>query len=92
MLTKDDLIKITNLFIDSEKRMKTVIESNTKQILIDIGDFVEEDLLPQIKEKADKADIERLEKRLVGKVISHDQRISDIESIPTIAHQLRRKK
>ena len=73
----------------SEMNLRQEIASAVRQIHEDIGAVIDDSLLPIM---AEKADIERLERKLSGKVAEHDQRIADIESIPTIAHQLKRKK
>ncbi len=73
-----------------------------KKILNEIGDFIHQNLLPQLNEKADRNDLEkisgqmdRIERKLdnfSGQVTSNNQRLNDLESLPIIAHELRKKK
>lgn len=74
----------------SEKRTRAEIAASARRINNDFGDFVDQNLLPLIAEKADKADVERLEGRLDGmdrkldllldKNMDHEGRIKRIES------------
>lgn len=47
-----------------EARIESKILASEKRIIREIGDFVDDHLLPQIDEKADKKDLVRLEKRV----------------------------
>lgn len=79
----------------SEKRLVGEINKSEKKVLGEVGKFVTDELLPAIDEKADKADIERLERKidLLGdKNAEFNSRITQIESIPIIAHELKHKK
>lgn len=92
-MNDDDLKKIGKLILDSEER-----------IITEMGSFVNDTILPQIEEKADKSDLEnlatkddinRVERKLdrvTGNDMVQNKRLSDIESIPTIALQLKIKK
>jgi len=78
-----------------EKRLSEEIGKSEKRVLGEIGKFVEDQLLPLIEEKADKSDIDRLERKIdhiTGKVSEHDVRITRIESVPVVAHELKHKK
>lgn len=90
----------------AEKRLKEEILNSGKRIRDDIGNFMEETLLPmfnerfdavdeRLDEKADKTDIDRIERkldRMMDTSLDHEGRIKDIESIPVIAHELKRTK
>lgn len=79
----------------AEQRLEQKIEESGKNIIRDLGQFMEEQLFPMIEEKADKSDIERLERKLdvfSAKVANQDTRIKDIESLPAVAHELKLKK
>ena len=102
-MTDEDLKKVGDLFDEkleaSEKRVlgvvKEEIAGSEKRILSDIGDFVSENLVPQIEEKADKTDIDRLERkmdRILDNDIETKTRLDEIETIPVIAHELKIKK
>lgn len=97
------LVKIRTAVKDevlaSEQRMRLVIKdevvTSEKRVLNEIGKFMEDQLIPQLEEKADKADIERLERKFdhfSAKVIEHDKTLNDIKAIPVIAHALKPKK
>lgn len=78
-----------------EERLKKHTTESVKQLSADVGDFIGENLLPMIEEKADKSDIDRLERKLdrvIDTSIDYGSRIKDIEQIPAIAHELRAKK
>ncbi len=75
--------------VASEQRLKAKI----KQLGDDIGDLISEQILPQIAEKADKFDIERLERKLDGvmdKNNEQDRRLDRIESVSVVAFELKR--
>lgn len=79
----------------TEQRLKAEIAISDKRVLADIGSFMEDNLFPMIDEKADKADIARLEQKLDKALDSnqdHERRIRNIEHIPVIAHELKVKK
>lgn len=83
-----DLKKIANLL--DEK-----LAASEKRLNEDIGDFIDRSLLPQLEEKADKSDIDRIERKLdkvLAKKVEQDQRLTEIESLPTVAHELKIKK
>lgn len=78
-----------------EDRLKKHTTESVKQLSDDVGNFIGENLIPMIEEKADKSDIDRLERkldRILDTSIDHDSRIKDIEQIPVIAHELNVKK
>lgn len=63
--------------------------------MLDIGTFMQKQLFPMIEEKADKNDVDRLERKLdvlSAKTIKHDQELIDIKSLPVIVHELKLKK
>lgn len=109
-MTNNDLKQIETLMdkkmTSVETRLKEELLNSGKRIIGDIGNFMEETLLPMINErfdaveeeldtKAEKADIDRIERkldRLVDTDLDHERRIKDIESIPVIAHELKRRK
>lgn len=99
-MNKNDLDQISHLLdvklAQSEKRLTKKIEeevkASEKRILGEIGTFVDDVLVPQIDQKADKSDIERLERKLdiySVQTIDQGKRLKDIESLPTIVHELR---
>ncbi|TSC64605.1 MAG: Uncharacterized protein G01um101493_85, partial [Microgenomates group bacterium Gr01-1014_93] len=64
-------------------------------IIAEVGQFVEDHLVPMIEEKADKSDIDRLESKLdrvIDTSLDHESRIRDIEQVSVVAHELRLKK
>lgn len=78
-----------------EKRLKKHTTDSIKQLSSDVGDFMQENLFPMIEEKADKSDIDRLERKLdrvLDSSVDHESRIKAIEQIPAIAHELKLKK
>lgn len=109
-MTNNDLKQLETLMdkklTSVEIRLKEEILNSGKRIIDNIGNFMEETLLPMINErfnaveeeldtKADKTDIDRIERkldRLVDTDLDHEHRIKDIESIPVIAHELKRRK
>ncbi|MDO8618881.1 MAG: hypothetical protein Q7R49_02925 [Candidatus Daviesbacteria bacterium] len=87
-MTQDDLNQIRGV-------VKEEVTASEQRITKDIGNFIEENLLPQLADKADKTDIDRLERKLdrsLDKDIEQDSRLNQIEAIPAIAHQLTVKK
>jgi len=87
-MNDEDLIKIGYLL--DEK-----LSASEKRISAEIGDFIESNLLPQLEEKADKSDIDRIERKLdrsLAKDLEQDHRLGKMESLPVIAHQLKSKK
>lgn len=79
------------------------LAASEKRLNEDIGYFIEKNLIPQLEEKADKkdlkdlatkSDIDRIERKLdkaLAKNVEQDQRLTEIESLPAIAHQLKSK-
>jgi hypothetical protein len=62
----------------SEKRLNDSIQAEGKSVRQGIGDFMDQSLLSQLADKADRSDIEGLR--------------TDIELLPTVAHELKLKK
>lgn len=83
-MTDQDFQKIGKLISNSEVR-----------IIGEVGKFIEDSLLPVLEQKADKSDIDRLERkldRIAGQVTDHEQSLKQIKSIPVIAHTLKIKR
>lgn len=79
----------------SEKRLKEEIATSDKRVMADIGSFMEDNLFPMIEEKADKSDIDRLERKLdkvLDRSLDHEARIKAIEQVPVVAHELKVKR
>lgn len=77
-----------------EKRVLDKMDQQERRILTDIGVYLEDQLFPMLEEKADKTDIDRLERKIDNistNLIDSEKRISNIESLPIIAHQLKSK-
>jgi len=73
------------------KEVREEIAASEKRIVKDIVDFVSDHLIPIIDEKADKTDMDRVERKLdlyIDKTIVLKSRVDDIESLPTVAHEL----
>lgn len=80
------------------------LEASEKRLNEDIGNFIEKNLLPQLDDKADKSDlkdlatksdIDRIERKLDRALVNdleQDQRLTEIESLPAIAHELKPKR
>ncbi len=60
-MSDEDLNKIGNL-IDS--KLDSKLEVTERRILAEVGKFVEDQILPAIDQKADKSDIDRLERKI----------------------------
>ncbi len=75
---------------ESEKRLVSKIGESEKrthlkidQLSTDIGEMIDNTILPMIAEKADKSDIVRLERKLdkvIDKVAEHDTELRKIKS------------
>lgn len=79
----------------SEKRLEQKIKASEEKMISEVAKFISNDILPQLDEKADKSDIERLERKLdraLDMSIDHESRIKNIERIPVIAHELKSRK
>lgn len=84
-MADDNLTQIGNLL--DEK-----LEASEKRIIGELGKFMEDYLFPMIEEKADKTDIDRIERKLdraIDTGIDHGNRIKAIEQIPSIALQIK---
>ncbi|MBI2601309.1 hypothetical protein HYW42_05160 [Candidatus Daviesbacteria bacterium] len=71
------------------------ISASEKRVIKGIVDFVSDHLIPLIDEKADKTDVERIERKLdsyIDETIVLKARVGDIEALPTVAHELKVKK
>lgn len=87
---------IRNEIAESEQRILGTVRSeivkSEERVLGEIGKFVSDQLLPAIDEKAD---IDRLERKLDyygARVSEHEYRLDTIESLPTVAHELKLKR
>lgn len=60
MFDPQEVKQLKELFSESEKRMGAKID----RLSNDIGNFIDNAILPQIAEKADKSDIRRLEHKI----------------------------
>lgn len=92
---KDFGVVVDEKLASSEQRLKEEISASEKRIMNDMGDFIDHSLLPQIKEKADKSDIDRLERKMdraLDNNMKQNRRLDSIESVPVIAHELKLKK
>ncbi len=79
----------------SEKKLLGEIGKSEQRVLGELGKFVTDELLPAIDKKADKTDIDRLEGKLdyfSARTMENSHRLDTIESLPTVAHELRKKR
>lgn len=79
----------------SEKRLEQKIKASGEKIINEVAKFISDDIIPQFDEKADKSDIERLERKIdksLDMCIDNKSRIKTIEQISVIAHELRSRK
>ena len=77
------------------KIVKEEVSTSEKRIIGELGGFMEDHLLPIIDAKADKTDIDRIERKLdkfIDTSLHHENRIKAIEHIPVISHQLKTQK
>ncbi len=91
-MNDDDLNKIR---VVVKEVVRDEITLSEKRILGELGDFMENQLFPMLEEKADKSDIDRIERKLdilSDKVIVQEKALRDIASLPTVAHELKIKK
>jgi hypothetical protein len=75
----------------SEKRLTDAIQTEGKAVRQEIGDFIYQNLLPQLGEKADKSDIDKLERKVDNFTVrnmENSSRLDKIENLPAIAHEL----
>lgn len=78
-----------------KEEVTKIVAASEEKIITEVANFISEDVLPQIDEKTDKSDIERIERKVdqvLDKLYDHESRIKDIERIPVIAHELKLKK
>lgn len=113
-MNNDDFKKIGKILdkklAASEKSLTSQIDKKIeafgKRIISEIGDFVNESIIPQFDRLEGKIDgledrMDRMESRIdsmdrkldktLEKNIEQDQRLDKVESIPVIAHQLKAK-
>lgn len=86
--------KLTAKIDDNEKKLTAKINESADQVRLEIGDVLTEKILPMFENLATKDDIERLERKIdraTDKNIEQDFRLDNIESTPTIAHELKVK-
>ncbi len=93
------LTEVDEKMLASEKRLLTEVDekfsASEKRVLTELGRFVEDQLLPAISEKADKSDIDKIVgklDRVMAKDSEQDYRLSQIEKVPAVAHELKSKK
>lgn len=70
------------------QELKIQLERTERNIIKEVGEVVDHSIFPQLEEKANKADAERLD----NKTDSINKRVNDLENLPTIAHELKKKK
>jgi hypothetical protein len=69
------------------------LAASEKRVIGEVGKFIEDHLFPMIEEKADKTDIDRIERKLdraIDTGLDHESRIKTIEQLPSIAHQIKK--
>ena len=95
-MTKNDLDQIGSLMDSKFKEfgvaIKEDITASAQMVMSEVGKFIEDNLFPMLEEKADKTDIERLERkidRLTDVNLDHEHRIKAIEHVPVVAHALK---
>lgn len=79
----------------SEKRLREEISGSEKRVIKGFVDFVSDQLMPVIDEKADKTDIDRIERKLDyynARTMENTHRLDVVESLPTVAHELKFKR
>lgn len=85
-MADNNLKQISNLL--DEK-----LAASEKRVIGEVGKFIEDHLFPLIEEKADKSDIDRIERKLdrvIDTGLDHGNRIKTIKQLPSIAHQLKK--
>ncbi len=78
-----------------EQRLEAKINESAKQIRLEVGDFISDQVLPLFDDLATKSDIDRLERKLDREIdtnIIQNNRLGKIESTPTVALELKKKK
>ena len=98
-MTNDEINQIRQVVKEevsaSEQRLQEEIATSDKRVMADIGSFMEDSLFPLIEEKADKTDIDRLERKMdrnIDTALDHESRIKDIEQVSIVAHELKIKR
>ncbi len=87
-MTTNDLNQIGEL-------MDKKLIASEKRVIGEIGKFMADNVFPLFEEVAGKSDIERLERRIDHLADQNNilaTRVTRIESIPAIAHELKVKK
>lgn len=80
---------------ESETRLRIMVNEEITASEGRIGQFLEERVIPLIDQKADKTDIDRLERKLdvqSVETMKHRHRLDTLEALPAIAHELKSKK
>lgn len=72
----------------SEERLNKKIDNVKQEIIQEVGSFVESALLPQLDDKVEKSEVERLDKR----IDTVNERVNDLETLLPIAHEIKRKR
>ncbi len=85
--------EIKQIVSASEKRLLREADKRERRMVTEIGEFIENNVISRLDEKANKTGIDRLEgkiDRLTDDVLDHKRRIEKIEQVPTIAHQIKK--
>ncbi len=89
-MNDQDLKKVRSIVKEELKEELKVSES---RILKEVGDFVEDQILPAIDQLSSKIDgIGRRMDGLATEQGKHNLRITNIENLPTVAHELKTNK
>lgn len=99
-ITNDEWRKLGKLLDDKleeklEQKLTEKLADTEHNILTSVTNYIDERIIPMIEEKANRVDTDRMERKLdraLEKLDRHDKRISGIESVPAVAHQLSIKK
>ncbi len=87
--------KLDKRLSETEKNLKNEIKSSEQRVMAEVGKFLEDHILEPLEQKADKSDIDRIERkldRIIDKDVEQDSRLKRIESIPVVAHEIKHKK
>lgn len=78
--------------VSVENSLRQEILASENRVVKGLVDFVSDSLVPLIDEKADKTDIDRIERKLdnlSAKILENSHRLDVVESLPVIAHELK---
>ncbi len=78
-LVKKDILSIK----EEVRSVKVEVVASEQRVINEVGKFLEDQVLTEIDKKADKTDIDRLERKLdlhSAKVVDFETRLTDIES------------